>query len=323
MKNLKAAMSVSGGYKGFSSSVSIDFERFTASMTSGTSFGSEKVVFRCGTRNKPEPIGLKLISIDRAFDDSFFKALSKKYQCQNLAQRRTNVKKILKEYPGLEGAKTYPRDPTVRIPLTWPLGKYGLPMAKSGCPNGGFWHTGWRYHDTEDKDPSNYWSNPYDLAGHVGKSNMEQKFCMKIRFRTSTYNLPWPKGKYCIFKKEYCPADFEEAYVRWDDEDDNNNNKRGGTLPKGYYNGNTRIEYCCRTDGDATEAIRLPTGSPFVLIKANTHLCQEVDGMTHRSEYFAWDTEDKDPQANIHGPINAELGANRNIKVHYCYYRPI
>ena len=117
-----------------------------------------------------------------------------------------------------------------------------------------------------------------------------------------------------------CCTGFEEAYVRWDDEDDNNNNKRGGTLPKGYYNGNTRIEYCCRTDGDATEAIRLPTGSPFVLIKANTHLCQEVDGMTHRSEYFAWDTEDKDPQANIHGPINAEFGSNRNIKIHYCYY---
>ena len=42
-------MSVSGGYKGFSSSVSVDFGRFTASMTSGTSFGSEKVVFRCGS----------------------------------------------------------------------------------------------------------------------------------------------------------------------------------------------------------------------------------------------------------------------------------
>ena len=45
-------------------------------------------------------------------------------------------------------------DPKVRIPLTWPLGKYGLPMAKSGCPNGYFWRTGWRYHDTEDKDPN-------------------------------------------------------------------------------------------------------------------------------------------------------------------------
>ena len=94
-------------------------------------------------------------------------------------------------------------------------------------------------------------------------------------------------------------------------------------LPKGYYDHNTRIEYCCRTDGDARDAIRLPTGSPFVLIKANTHLCQKVYGMTHRSEYFAWDSEDKKPQANIHGPINAELDSRRNIKVHYCYYRPI
>ena len=94
-------------------------------------------------------------------------------------------------------------------------------------------------------------------------------------------------------------------------------------LPKGYYDHNTRIEYCCRTDGDARDVIRLPTGSPFVLIKANTHLCQKVYGMTHRSEYFAWDSEDKNPRANIHGPINAELDSRRNIKVHYCYYRPI
>ena len=106
---MKTAVSVSGRFFGFSNYLSVNFKRFTASMTSGTSFGSEKVVFRYGTRNKPEPIGLKLISIDRAFDDSFFKALSKKYQCRNLAQRRTNVKKILKEYPGLEGAETSPR----------------------------------------------------------------------------------------------------------------------------------------------------------------------------------------------------------------------
>ena len=42
--------------------------------------------------------------------------------------------------------------------------------------------------------------------------------------------------------------------------------------------------------------------------------------MTHKPEYFAWDSEDKDPQANIHGPINVKLGSNRKIKVHYCYY---
>ena len=78
-------------------------------MTSGISFGSDKVVFQCGTSNNSEPIGMKLISIDRAFDDSFFETLGKRYQCQNLAQRRINVKKILKEYPVLEGAKTYPQ----------------------------------------------------------------------------------------------------------------------------------------------------------------------------------------------------------------------
>ena len=97
-------------------------------------------------------------------------------------------------------------DPTVHIPLTWPLGKYGLPMANSGCPNGSFWHTGWRYHDTEDNNPSNHWSNPYDLSGKVHENNMVQKFCMKTKSRTSKYNMPWPEGKYCIFKKENCPA---------------------------------------------------------------------------------------------------------------------
>ena len=100
------SMSVSSDYR---SSLSVDSKRFTASMTTGISFGSDKVMFQCGTSNNPEPIGMRLISIDQAFDDSFFKALSKKYQCQNLAQRRLNVKKILEEYPVLEGAKTYPQ----------------------------------------------------------------------------------------------------------------------------------------------------------------------------------------------------------------------
>ena len=104
-------------------------------------------------------------------------------------------------------------DPDVRIPLTWPFGTYGLPMAKSGCPKGTFWNAGTRYHDTEDHDPNNSWSHPYDLAGHVGKSNMDQKFCMKTRAETSQYNLPWPKGQYCIYKKGTCPQGGSIAVV--------------------------------------------------------------------------------------------------------------
>lgn len=79
-------------------------------------------------------------------------------------------------------------------------------MTKSGCPEGGFWHKGTRYHDTEDSNSNNNWSDPYHLAGRVAKNNMEQKFCMKTLSKTSKFDLPWPKGEYCIYKKgNRCP----------------------------------------------------------------------------------------------------------------------
>lgn len=39
---------------------------------------------------------------------------------------------------------------------------------------------------------------------------------------------------------------FAEGYVYWDDEDLPNHNNKGGTLPDGDYDKNTRIYYCCR-----------------------------------------------------------------------------
>ena len=94
----------------------------------------------------------------------------------------------------------------MRIPLTWPEGTYGLPMPKSGCPKrSNFpWHSGYRKHDTEDDDSSNKWSSPFDLAGPYYKNNMYQKFCVKTKDTASDYNLPWPKGQYCILKKGKC-----------------------------------------------------------------------------------------------------------------------
>ena len=95
----------------------------------------------------------------------------------------------------------------MRIPITWPEGTYGLPMPKSGCPKrSNFpWHSGYRYHDTEDRRSNNMWSSPFDLAGSYYKSNMYQNFCMKTKHTASVYNLPWPKGQYCILKKGTCP----------------------------------------------------------------------------------------------------------------------
>ena len=100
-------------------------------------------------------------------------------------------------------------DPNVSIPLLWPEGTYGIPMPKSGCPSvkvSGFpWHEGTRYQDTEDSGSNNQWSRPYDLAGRAERNDMEQKFCMKTEQGSTKFSLPWPKGKYCIFKKGKCP----------------------------------------------------------------------------------------------------------------------
>ena len=70
-------------------------------MTNGSSFGENKVVFTSGGLDMPEPIGLKLLPIDTLFRTNW------QYQCKRLAQRKENVKRLLKEYPALKGATTF------------------------------------------------------------------------------------------------------------------------------------------------------------------------------------------------------------------------
>lgn len=91
-------------------------------------------------------------------------------------------------------------------------------------------------------------------------------------------------------------------------------------MPDGKFTDNTLIYYCCRTDGHATNAIMLPTDTPFVLFKSNSHECQHVEGMHARKEFFEWDTEDWSFSGNkkVGSVPYGEVG--RNIKLDYCYY---
>ncbi|XP_068700258.1 uncharacterized protein [Montipora capricornis] len=322
MENIESSLSVASGSDGglFSASLQVNISKFKQSTADTSKFTEKTVEFTSGGPEMPEPIKLKLMPIYNAVEDSFFSVLDQQYQCKNVAQRKGNFKKILQEYPQINHVSE-PRDPEVRIPLTWPFGTYGLPMTKSGCPRGGFWHAGTRYHDTEDRNSNNYWSNPYDLAGRVRKNNMEQMFCMKTLSKTSKYNLPWPKGKYCIYKKGNCPKGFGHGDVRWDDEDDRNANKVTGQLPDGVYDRNTRISFCCRGDGYTTNVINLPTDKPFVLLKYNSHQCQFVNNAKIREEFFYWDNEDFKPHTTeVRGKHPVLEKRNNNLKIHYCYY---
>ena len=68
---------------------------------------------------------------------------------------------------------------------------------------------------------------------------------------------------------------MNEGYIRWDDNNYSNRNDFGGELPEGYYDHNTKVYYCCRADGFASNPIFLPINQPFYLIKKN-YQCQEV-----------------------------------------------
>ena len=111
---------------------------------------------------------------------------------------------------------------------------------------------------------------------------------------------------------------FTEGWINWDDEDTNNINKYSGTLPEGNYGRNTKMYFCCRLDGFPTNAIALPTASPFVLMKFG-YQCQHVHGMKVREEFFRWDTEDKNTHNTYGGTIPAGY-VSKDIKICYCYY---
>jgi len=102
------------------------------------------------------------------------------------------------------------------------------------------------------------------------------------------------KGQYCMYKKGNYPEGCGNGYVQWDDEDDNNKNSVTGQLPDGSYDRNTKIFFCCRDDGYATNVINLPTDTPFVLLKSDIRLFQIVNGTKTREESFLWDNEDDD-----------------------------
>ncbi|XP_071798869.1 uncharacterized protein [Asterias amurensis] len=217
----------------------------------------------------------------------------------------------------------------------WPSGVYGLPTPTSGCPNnsGVIWETGSRYHDTENGGSSNAWSTGIQLLGPYERNDMTQNFCMKTRDHTDEAEGDWPQGSYCVFKYgPSCPRMMTSGFIFWDDEDSNNHNEVQGTVPSGVYDQDTRIDYCCMTDGDVSQPISLPTQNPFYLFPYNSEQCQAVQGMNATREYFRWDEED-DPissrdktwgshpyQTRVPSSIN---GAADNSILYYCHYEAI
>lgn len=94
----------------------------------------------------------------------------------------------------------------------WPSGNYGLPKPRTGCPNRS-WREGFRYQDSENLENTNSKSNKSHLSGNVTQHGIRQEFC--IHMNTRNEQIPWPRGKYCIYKKGgTCPVGLHEGMFK-------------------------------------------------------------------------------------------------------------
>lgn len=198
---------------------------------------------------------------------------------------------------------------------SWPRGTYSLPKASSGCPSG--FSSGCVFQDNEDSNNANSFGNTHLVDGSFGR---DIRICYCTR-RSSSGSGSWPRGQYCIAKKGSCPSGFRSGSLFWDDEDSGNANSVTGVVPDGSYNGDTRIEYCCRNDGSRSSAIRLPTSNSFILYQYRSRGCQRVAGMNSREISISFDDEDSGNINSCSGSHPYNTGCSgRNHHLYLCHY---
>ncbi|XP_072180075.1 uncharacterized protein [Diadema setosum] len=333
MEEVGSSVSTFANYKGYRSGVKVEMNEFRAGLQAGMKFGSKTYSYVAGSEDFHEPFRVTVREMDELFKPEYW-ALFDQYVAEGycphgwlggLEQVRANIITALINYAVWREAQEASDPDPIAIPVTWPRGKYTLPKPVDGCPNSHFgWPEGRRYHDTEDKNSNNVWSSPNHLYGYKSSNNMEQWFCSKTVTEQDDYDWTFQPGKYCIMRKGgSCPLGMLEGNLHWDDEDDDNSNSHSGEMPDGGFGGNTDIRYCCRTDGEASNPIYLPTDDNFFLMKYN-HQCQKVHGMRYTKEFFRWDNEDRNNADSEWGasPYEGVQGGGENICIWYCYYQP-
>ncbi|KAK6173923.1 hypothetical protein SNE40_017295 [Patella caerulea] len=326
----------SGGF-GFSilGFLSVDFRTFKESEAYKLQFGTFEKTLTAGSTSYPQPVGLTIKTIAEALNYDYWWGPLVSMACGHsltfLHSKQSNLVKALNGYAKFK-LFTPPKDPQLLIPLTWPVGTYGLIATKSGCPAGGVtWHGGARHQDGYTFHRRTHYpvvyktipnKNAFSAHNHIGGTQGQDitlQFCMKGAKQTTGFDSIWPKGDYCILKYGDCPGGFQTGSILWDDENKDNHDSSTGSLPDGKYDTDTRIDFCCRNDAVPTGAISLPIDKPFILFRY-TRACQQVKGMTVTEEFIRWDdypirNHDKNTEAH---PFDD--GGDHQHKLHFCYY---
>eukprot|EP00057_Strongylocentrotus_purpuratus_P016342 XP_011670816.1 PREDICTED: uncharacterized protein LOC754760 [Strongylocentrotus purpuratus] len=318
-QNVEGSIQASGVYDGFSASVSVDMESFNSAMDSGTKFGSSYSKYAIGSQDLNEPISVKMIGMPEIFGNEYWTGLdtyisdghcSASFDRESVKQNMDSALKKYGEWRAVEKST----DPAIQIPLTWPAGVYGLPKPYNGCPTQN-WDEGSRFQHYDGDGQDNSWSNNMLFAGWMEEVFSRQEFCMKTVTTIPGSSWQWQPGSYCIYQYgSACPQGFTSGYIDWgypDDYDQPLINK--GVLPSGT---DTQINFCCRDDGVASQAIYLPTDASFMLLTRFGN-CQLVHDMSVKKEWHFWATDDESTQSGDH-PSDGVY--NKGVNLIYCYY---
>ena len=206
------------------------------------------------------------------------------------------------------------------IQIQWPGGRYSILQATAGCPTG--MSSGWRFQDNKDNGKNRWRPTDIDNCIRFDKGrNFKTYYCTK----TSEGGVfSWPQGKYCIARYgPRCPSGFFDGSIHWDDEDRHNDNALQNPIPDGRYDINTQIQYCCRSDGNHDDPMRLPPTQPFALYRYDGR-CQRVHGINDPIALFLhFDDENtrNDNACSGNHPDGACVH-NGNQELYRCYYSP-
>ncbi|XP_071106480.1 uncharacterized protein [Haliotis cracherodii] len=213
--------------------------------------------------------------------------------------------------------------------MMWPRGHYALPEPVGGCPNYGenFWRESWY---KQCGDGCNYKSQEFFLKGNYTALELDHHFCVHHDVDDPSiiplYQTYWEAGRYCILRfNGTCPDGFEEGFVEMNNHECNATNVTVGVLPDGNYTcTTTRMEFCCRYDGEIERPIVLPAKHQFVLFMANNESeCQQVRGMNHKIQFWSFCDVNDGVLREMNGSLPFIKTGDNNTLINSCFYSPI
>ena len=99
-----------------------------------------------------------------------------------------------------------------------------------------------------------------------------------------------------------------------------NKNEHEGVLPDGVFDKNTKIFFCCRSDGRSNTPIKMPDDTPFVLYRYRGQ-CQTVANMKLKEDFIEWNNEflwfNSDEKSGFYPDDD---GGSMKHRLHYCHY---